>query len=234
MTKETIEKSPAVIEFLKRIDLLFLDFLADAGKATPALSGLLLLNAHASFRAAVRLALSGQLPPVFMALRGAIESTLYANAISADPDLADIWFHRHRDLESRNRCKNAFTIKKLLRSLAEAHERDFADYVKDLYEAAIDFGGHPNNRSLIRHVRLEQLEDADYEMSLVYLHGWESTELRRCLVACAETGIALIIIGLICTPHHSSRKSVNAKALAYENELGAIITQLGLQQTRSG
>lgn len=68
-----------------------MDFVKAAGGIKPAAAAILLLNAHASWRASIRLALSGQLLPVFMTLRGSIESSLYANSMIVEPELQQIW-----------------------------------------------------------------------------------------------------------------------------------------------
>jgi len=147
----------------------------------------------------------------------------------ANKELQDVWLARHRDIESRNRCKNAFTIKRLLKYLTEAHHLEFSNAVKDQYEATIDFGAHPNNLSLISHLRIEELQQGTHAVELAYLHGFGSTELHRCLVACAEVGITATFIALICAPDHPKRNELNEKALALHSALPQFIETMGLQ-----
>jgi len=187
------------------------------------------MNSHASFRAAVHLTLTGQLPSVFMALRGALESAMYANLIVVDPKSQDIWLDRHKSLETRNRCKNEFTAKACFRALADAQHKDFSNGVRDQYEAAIDFGAHPNSKSIMNSVRLSQLEGGDHALELAYVHGWRSTELKQCVVACAEIGTSIAFIGLICLPNHPHLKALNDRVLAFQDALPELIRLLGLR-----
>lgn len=230
-TAETIKNLPEALEYLSQIDLLFREFISNAGNPSSPIAAVLLMNAHASFRAAIRLTISGQLPPVFMALRGAIESALYANAMVIDKNLQDIWLQRHRDEEARNRCKNSFTTKQLFKYLKTAHGSEFVDAIHDHYESTIDFGAHPNNRSLLSHIRLTELEGGAHAVELAYLHGFRSAELRQCLVACAEVGLAVMFIALICSSNHPAREELNKRTVALHKGISRLITILSLQIT---
>ncbi len=227
-TTEAVQHLGGALEYLDKIDLVYREFIEGAGVVSPAAAAILLLNTHACFRAAVLFSMSGQLLPVFMVLRGVLESALYANAMVIDKELQTIWLQRHMDEECRNRCKNSFTIKKLFKYLAQAQNTEFTNAIKDQYEATIDFGAHPNNRSLLSKLRFEELEGGKHAVELAYLHGYLSTELRQCLVACAEIGIAGTFIALICAPKHSKLEELNTKVLALQAALPHFVAALGL------
>lgn len=224
-TTETIDALPQAFEFIEQIDLLVREFISEAGDISPPLAGALLLNAHASFRAAFRLTLSGQLPPVFMALRGALESALYGNAVIQNRELQDIWLKRHSDQEGRNRCKNAFSIKKLLGYLTNAQGAEFTALIKDQYEACIDFGGHPNSRSVMSHLKLEELENS-VTLEFAYLHGYKSAELRQSIIACAEIGISIINIALSLSKETTARTEIAKRAETLQHSIPDLIDQL--------
>ena len=90
------------IEFIDKIDNLFRKFIAVELQGDP-FAATLFMNAHASFLAAARLAVSGQTPPTFMALRGALESALYGLIASQSEENRLVWVNRDRDLKRSRR-----------------------------------------------------------------------------------------------------------------------------------
>ncbi len=180
---EALQNLEEPLRFLSSIDALFMNFIQELMGIQPATAGLLLINAHASFRAALRLAFSGQLLPVFMTLRGVIESSLYAHAIVKKPDLQKVWLERANDKTSRKKCRDSFTIGKMFNYLECAHEKSFADYVREHYDYTIDFGAHPNMHSVVKSASLKDLVDGNIQLSFAYLHSHESFEVRQSLIA---------------------------------------------------
>jgi hypothetical protein len=107
----------------------------------------LLLQAHASFRAAAGLAMSGQSPQAFMAMRGCLESSLYGFYFSRNPESFQVWLRRHEHDDARRSVKNEFTIRNLKDCLGQV-DPDTNAVVAQLYERTIDFGAHPNVAAL--------------------------------------------------------------------------------------
>lgn len=226
--EEAIGELEEQLEYLESLDTLYIDFIKDAGGIKPGTAAVLLLNAHASWRASVRLALSGQLLPVFMTLRGSIESSLYANAMVVEPGLQKIWLERNNDKESKNACRNAFTISQMFRYLEQAHDKEFTDGLRDVYGATIDFGAHPNSHSVIRSTLIEELESGNHAVNFAYIHGSGSFELRQSLVACAEVGVAVFFILLICHEKHPGISELNDRALDIHTRIPSFVESLGL------
>lgn len=216
------------LKFMESVDFLYMDFIREAGGVKPATASILLLNAHASWRAAVRLALSGQLLPVFMTLRGSIESSLYANAMVVNPKLQDVWLKRDSDQKARQACRDEFTAGKMFHYLSKAHGKDFSVRLREIYDSTIDFGAHPNNHSMIRSIRLEELGTGGHALDFAYIHGSGSFELRQSLVACAEIGIAVFFVALICFEKHPRPEEINKRALEVQDSVPAFIERLGL------
>ena len=216
------------LKFLGTIDSLYMDFIEKAGGIKPATASILLVNAHASLRAAMGLAFSGQLLPVFMALRGSIESALYANSMVQDPSLQDVWLNRGRSENGRRTCRNEFTARKMFSFMTQAHDLEFSDRLREAYDATIDFGAHPNNRLLLGSVRIETIGTGEQALNFAYLHGAGSFELRQSLVACAESGLVVFFVALICFPEHPRVKALNLRALKLQDQLPSFIDQLGL------
>jgi hypothetical protein len=106
----------------------------------------LIVRTHSAWLAAVRLGMSGQLPESYALLRVAIELSWYALHIAKDPhppELANLWLSRNDDEASKSRCKSEFTVKRV-RSTHKLLDSVTEKYLHDLYERAIESGGHPN------------------------------------------------------------------------------------------
>lgn len=225
---EALNELKDPLEFLGKVDSLYMDFIRDAGGIKPTTAGILLLNAHASLRAAMRLALSGQLLPVFMTLRGSVESALYANAMVVNPELEDVWLKRDSDEKARQACREGFTAGKMFQYLSKSQDQEFSDRLREVYDSTIDFGAHPNNRLLIRSTRIEKLDIGAHALNFAYIHGVGSFELRLSLVACAETGLAVFFIALICFEEHPHLEAINLRAMELQDHVPKFIEQLGL------
>lgn len=225
---EALGKLQGPLSFLGEVDLLYMDFIKAVGGIKSPTAGILLLNAHASLRAGIRLALSGQLLPVFMTLRGSIESSLYANAIVVEPHLQKVWLDRNKDKTSKEVCRSAFSINKMFRSIERAQEREFAERLKDVYEATIDFGAHPNSHSLLQSTHIKELDGGKHAVNFAYIHGLDSFELRQSLVACADVGVVVFFVALICFHKHPHVSDLNDRALELQDKLPSFVKSLGL------
>ena len=106
----------------------------------------LMVRAHSSFLAGIRLAMSGQVSESFPILRSVVEYAWYALHIAKDPDgtkRSKIWLRRDDDAEAQKRCTLEFRVKKVQRTheaLDAATAKEFHGVYKDL----ISFGAHPN------------------------------------------------------------------------------------------
>lgn len=225
---EALNELKDPLKFLADVDSLYMDFIPDAGGIKPVTAGILLLNAHASLRAAMRLAFSGQILPVFMTLRGSIESALYANAMVSNTELEEVWLKRENDEKTRQTCRKEFTVGKMFHYLSKAHDQGFSDMLQDHYDSTIDFGAHPNNRSLISSTRIEALSTDKHVLDFAYVHGVGSLELRQSLVACAEIGLAVFFVALICFNAHPRLEALNLRALELLDQVPRFVEQLGL------
>jgi hypothetical protein len=104
-----------------------------------------------SLRAAVRLAMSGQILEPYVLLRAAIEQSWYALHIAKDPsppDRSALWLNRNVDAESKERCKEEFTARRV-RVTHEALDAESAGRLHRLYEVTINFGAHPNSAGIL-------------------------------------------------------------------------------------
>lgn len=145
---------------------------------------LLLQKARSGLVAAVRLASAGQIPESYMLLRGAVEAALTAHLIAQRFDLAEVWLRRHDSDASMKEVRALFGYGRLISSLREG-SADIAEKTDAIYQKAIDYGAHPNERSLTAIVEL--VEDGnDTRADIHYLSANESliaAALEDCIAA---------------------------------------------------
>lgn len=108
-------------------------------------------GAFGCFLGAVRLSSSGQLSETCILLRALIENSIYAFYIFESPERAEIWMNRHKNEDSRKKCKRTFTVGNIWQELKKNSpliEKEARRY----YDFTIDWGAHPNERSLIPNI----------------------------------------------------------------------------------
>ncbi len=211
--EEILASDPEIILYLDRVDSLFRKLATGLFKGKP-ISGLLLLNSHASFLAAVRAAVSGQSPPTFMLLRGSLESSLYALIANENDDNATAWLERGTNIQ---RCRDIFTASHAARILKRV-DPNLAALVGEHYGLSIDFGGHPNVRSVFDHMRLKEDKEEYNEVSLTYLHSAGSQGVIRALGACLEGGVVTVSVSAHVLADHPHAKEAHQKAWELHGE----------------
>lgn len=175
--------TPSTIEYVRVCD----NFLNPEDQRAP----LLLLQAHASYRAAVGLAMSGQSAPAFMAMRGCLESSLYGLYFNRNPDSFHLWLSRHDDDTARRSVKVEFTIRNLKDCLQEADPGTNA-IVAQLYDRTIDYGAHPNVGALASAFRSRTVGDRTH-FDVAYLTA-DPQVLVRTMKSVAQTGVCSLMI----------------------------------------
>jgi hypothetical protein len=103
---------------LRRIDDTFADFTENLLNPPDPIALLLMLQAHASYRAAAELAMTCQSAPAFMAMRGCVESSLYGFYFHRNPQTFEVWASRHVNDAGRRAVQAKFTIRRLKDCLA--------------------------------------------------------------------------------------------------------------------
>jgi hypothetical protein len=168
----------------------------DANGMSP-VAALLSMNSFMTYLAGVRVAMSGHVVAVFPVLRTALESACYAYLIVRTPDLAAVWTDRHNGDAERKACRVAFmgAVAAVAKDI-EREQPDGGNWLREAYDAAIDFGGHPNTKSVFGHVRVQEdsEEDPIYRVSLAGLYGADHWETRRVLIACADFALAIAVV----------------------------------------
>jgi hypothetical protein len=115
----------------------------------------LFCRARGCFFGAVRLSCSGQLTETWILLRASIENCLYGFYIFGCPERAGIWVNRHNNESSKRKCRKTFAVANIWNEL-KAKSATTAREARRFYNKAIDWGGHPNERSLFPNVTPKQ------------------------------------------------------------------------------
>lgn len=163
----------------------------------------MLINARFLLMTAFRVGLTGHAAGVHPILRTALETACYALLMAEDEtqSLTEIWISRNNSPESLKACKSAFQSPiKAAQKIVNARGLGLGDWMYTLYESAIDFGAHPNAKTVTLHSRI--IDDAkgftQFENVGLYAVGNQGYEWG--LLACVEMGLAMAIILSITHP----------------------------------
>ena len=153
--KAHIAKFPDAYRLIKRVN----DCLSVAGKnlinPNPVMTGSLLLRSQYAYKAAAGMALSGQVVEAFAMMRLCLEYAGYALAIFNEPTLQDVFMGRHVSADGMKAMKGRFKIGEI-RTVIAGFDTKLAEIFDDLYQRAIDFGGHPNPHAAMSATQLGQ------------------------------------------------------------------------------
>jgi hypothetical protein len=133
------------------------------------IAAMLLLRCHAALRAAAGEAMAGQVVESFRQCRAMMENAAYAVHIHRNPQLAKVWLDRHIDEAGMKASKSAFQHVQVLQSAKAANSHAGARF-EQLYQRTIDFGGHPNERSVTGSMKMTKQDDRR-QMLAVMIHG---------------------------------------------------------------
>lgn len=77
-----------------------------------------------------------------------------------------------------------------------------AAFVNALYDAAIDFGAHPNRRSILGHLESGDVDEQYFGVTLTGVYGRDHWYVNRELLACVETGRAIAFLFAMSIADH--------------------------------
>jgi hypothetical protein len=179
------EKKEAVGK-LVRIDAQFVKVSKDWLNPDSEICAYLLLRCHSAFRTASGLAMSGQAAEAYVQSRAMLENAAYAVHIYRAPAFAEIWLNRHEDAASMRAQKEAFKHGNVLASVIAANKHAGERFAK-LYQDTIDFGAHPNERSITSNMQVIETDDRRNMVSIMQ-HG-DSKQLDYALKTVAQCGL---------------------------------------------
>lgn len=146
------DQHPQIYALMDRIHQSFENLMGGSyeGRPTPAF---LLLTAHGYFLAGVRIALGGQMPPVYPVLRAGLESVLFGLIMRADSSKEQVWSNRSTNESAGKNCRDTFTARHGLRELVKL-DPELHKAVETYYSMAIDSGAHPNVGAVYPHMNI--------------------------------------------------------------------------------
>jgi hypothetical protein len=155
------------------------------------LAALLFLRCHAAFRAACGLAIAGQVTEASVMHRSCLEYAAYALHINRNRSLGPLWLDRHQDEATLKKVRREFKVENVRKTLT-ACNRHAAERFDTLYQRAIDFGGHPNERGVTGSLQMEDVADRRL-MKQLFLHG-DGVALDHALKTTAQCGVVCLEI----------------------------------------
>lgn len=146
---------------LQRIDATFDKFSNNLLNPSSFYEPFLFIRAHSSFRGAVRLSTSGQLPEGYSLLRGCLEYALYGFYFSKHPASIQTWIERDESVAGKKKARNELTFGRMLTEL-ERGDTDTGKVARILYERTIDAGAHPNRKTITLAMQRSDTKDSVY------------------------------------------------------------------------
>ncbi|RMV76460.1 hypothetical protein ALP05_00664 [Pseudomonas caricapapayae] len=170
------------------------------------------INARFMLMTGFRIGLTGHAAGVYPTLRTALETACYAFLMSQDEAVSDVWMKRSLSVDNAKAFKKAFKqpIADARDLIDKIHPNNLGTWMYELYQASMEFGAHPNALTVVLHTRLSDDEATGgtrYENIALYNVG--NFEFDRTLLACVETGLAVVIV-LSMTFENPSQESIEA------------------------
>lgn len=201
-TRDHAAEAPQLMFLVDQMDEVFHgEIFGHDYDASPA-TALLVMNAYTMLLSAVRQALSGHVVTTYPVARAALESACYAFLIARDETKADVWFDRHTSQKALQKCRNTFTAKRAAEELKPL-DPVMAEYVLAYYDASIDFGAHPNRKSIVDHLADSgTIGEELHGFELTGVYGRNSWQVNQALLACVEGGIAIAFLTAASAVQH--------------------------------
>ncbi len=174
------------------------------------LTPLFFLRCHSAYRATCEHAMAGQVTDTFPHIRVCLEYAGYALHIHKNPELAEMWLRRHDDETTKKAVIDEFKVSNI-RATIEKANRHAVKVFSELYDRAIDFGGHPNERAIMSSLKITDLGDRKSFESL-YLHS-DGPPLEHALKTTAQTGVCALEILQEAFPERFKLLGVSADLL---------------------
>jgi hypothetical protein len=183
-----VQKAPAY-KRLSDIDALFVRVSKDWLNPPDEIAAMLFLRCHSALRTAAGLAAAGQAAECYVMNRAVLEYAAYALHLHRDAARRMIWLNRHQSAADMKASRDALTHAKVLATVT-AVNRDAAIRFETLYQHTIDFGGHPNERSVTGNMQM--VEEADRRVMLAVMQHGDGPGLDMALITTARCGMCAL------------------------------------------
>lgn len=152
---------------------------------------LMYFRAHSAFRAGCAIGMGGATVEGMAVLRQCLEFSGYATLIHDDPSLANIWWDRDQTENDEKKVRRVFTHGAVQAAIAKA-DAAIAKAYDTLYDRVIQFGAHPNEKSISGSMKLD-ITDAQTLLQQVYLQG-DGHQLDHWIHTANQVGICALKI----------------------------------------
>jgi hypothetical protein len=157
------------MQLMRKVDELLRRIAANLIEPQSSLVALLLLRAHSAYRAATLVAASGMPTDAYPNIRSVLETAGYALLIYGEPKLGETWMRRDGGATEKQLVRNSFTPRAIKDALTQV-DRGLLQVFELLYEYCIDFGAHPNEKSLTANMSMTE-DGKTKHYKVQYLHG---------------------------------------------------------------
>lgn len=178
---------------------------------TNPVAALLLIRSHAAFFAACEKATSSALADTFPHIRTCLEYAAYALHVEVTPGLTERWLRRHENEAAKTAVIRAFAVGNLRASIKKKDRHTEAVFSR-LYEDSIDFGAHPNERSVSGSLAIREAADGDREVEQLWFHG-DGQTLDYLLRTTSQAGICALQILQNVFPGRFELLGINSRIL---------------------
>lgn len=161
------------------------------GHAGHLLAAMLFVRSHGAFRTAAEHALAGQIAETYPEVRAGLEYAAYGLHIAQNAPLAETWMRRHDDEATLRAVRNEFTVANVRASIAKLDAKAAGVFEK-LYQRAIDFGAHPNERAMTASLTIKETAGGK-EYQQQQLHG-DGLMMDHALKTTAQAGVCSLEI----------------------------------------
>lgn len=199
-----------------RVDRCYRQAVSLADNSEHWLPAIFLLRSHSSFLAAISMAMSGQVAEAQPLIWTTLEHALYGFYIFKNPDLASVWLSRHDGEAERKNQRREFTAAKLINALSGARP-NIGRVASQIYERAIDYGAHPNERSLTTGLSIAKQGGAVKLMSAYLVN--EPLKITFTLKSCSQAGLCSIEIFETIMPERFRVSSLDRELESLRKEL---------------
>lgn len=139
-------------------------------------SAWLFMRAFGTFRAAARLAMSGQIFEETVLIRSIVESSMYAWACAHSSKHRSAWIRRSESKSRQQKAREAFTWGALM-AMLKTSSSDLADRIRSFYDHTIETGAHPNVDGVSLSCDSKKIGAEEYEVSTIFMHGEEAVRI---------------------------------------------------------
>ncbi|MFH1370064.1 MAG: hypothetical protein ABII09_02080 [Planctomycetota bacterium] len=216
-TRITYLKRNGYFEMLENLGDIFISASENVGYSDNSsfVIALLLGRACGNYFATVRLSSSGQLSEAYVQLRTCIESALYAFNIHSERSSAQVWLDRHKSNKSRKVSLNLFKPGVIMSRLEQTNQSLGQETKRD-YEHCIDYGAHPNERSVSSNLNI-----SGGKISLILLNTTEGI-FEFCLSACVMCGLDVVKIFNLIYPDDFKKFNADQRMQSIQLQFGRI------------